>query len=98
MIHLEYQNDQMNEHDVWESLRRGELTRDEVQEFKDEFESLVADIKMEAQSLEDNFDDAIRELEAGIPTCDECGEDLDPDDDEVCEGYCGDCKPEDLEL
>lgn len=83
----DYYTDKMNEHNVWYA-KEGELDFHEVQEFKDEFTDIIADLRTQADNLESKLQDSVDELMAKLPKCKECGEILEEADDEYCSEYC----------
>lgn len=89
MVELEYHADKVDQHDIWEAVRRKDVTPTEVDEFRDEMEEMVRNLKDELTSLESKVEDAIQEAEDAVPKCIVCDEPIDP---EECEdGVCEDC-------
>jgi hypothetical protein len=92
VVELEYQADQVDQHDIWISVEHKDLTPDEVEEFRSEMESMISNLKDELSSLEDKVQDALDELVDALPRCTECGEILTDDNrDEDIFDECEDC-------
>lgn len=95
MIYLEHYQDKLNEHEIWVSQQRGELTRDEIEDFRDEFEALIRDLRSEVESLDDDLQSSLEGLESSLPTCSVCGDEL--DEDALPVGMCDGCAEEEGE-